>query len=94
MRVLHTILLAGLVAAPLPAFAYTQEDAQACTPDAFKLCGEFIPDEGRVAQCLHERRPQLSPACAVVFSRPGTARMETRQGATPVRETTGMAPRR
>jgi hypothetical protein len=61
-------LLAILV--PLPAFAYTQEDASACTPDAFRLCQAAIPDAGRVAQCLAENKRALSPACSIVFNRP------------------------
>jgi hypothetical protein len=55
--------------APLPAIAYTQEDANACTPDAMRLCQNAIPDVSRVALCLVQNRRQLSPACAIVFSR-------------------------
>ena len=67
--------IASLIAiiAPLPAIAYTQQDADACTPDAFRLCQNAIPDETRVAQCLAENKRQLSPACKIVFSRPSTA---------------------
>ena len=62
-----------LIAAPLPAFAYTQADADACTPDAFRLCQTAMPDVTRVAHCLAENKDQLSPACKIVFSRPATA---------------------
>ena len=55
---------------PFSALAYSQQDVQACTPDAFRLCQSFIPDETRVARCLFENKRQLSPACKVVFSRP------------------------
>jgi len=61
------------ILAPLPALAYTQQDADACTPDAFRLCQAAIPDATRVAQCLAENKSQLSPACKIVFSRPATA---------------------
>jgi len=61
------------IAMPLSAVAYTQQEAEACTPDAFRLCQAAIPDESRVAQCLAENRSQLSPACKVVFSRPANA---------------------
>lgn len=64
-------LMASL--APLPAIAYSQADADACTPDAFRLCQNAIPDATRVAQCLAQNKNQLSPACKVVFSRPATA---------------------
>jgi hypothetical protein len=61
------------ILAPLPALAYSQQDADACTPDAFRLCQQAIPDADRVAQCLAMKRMQLSPACKLVFSRPATA---------------------
>jgi hypothetical protein len=60
------------IIAPLPALAYTQQDADACTPDAFRLCQAAFPDVTRVAHCLAEKRTQLSPACKIVFSRPAT----------------------
>jgi len=41
-----------MTTAPLPAIAYTQEDADACTPDAMRLCLNAIPDVSRVALCL------------------------------------------
>jgi len=56
--------------APLPAVAYTQEDADACTPDAMRLCWNAIPDASRVTQCLVQNKQQLSPACSNVFNRP------------------------
>jgi hypothetical protein len=65
-----------MIAAPLPALAYTQEDADACTPDAMRLCQNAIPDAGRVAQCLVQNKQQLSPACAGVFSRPRGASVD------------------
>ena len=67
--------IASLIAiiAPLPALAYTQQDADACTPDAMRLCQNAIPDVGRVARCLAGNKQQLSPACKIVFNRPATA---------------------
>ena len=63
-----------LAVTPLPALAYTQEEADACTPDAMRLCQHAIPDEARVARCLAQNKAALSPACQVVFSRPAAAR--------------------
>ncbi len=54
----------------LPAIAYTQADADACTPDAMRLCMNAIPDASRVAACLVQNKRQLSPACTLVFNRP------------------------
>jgi hypothetical protein len=58
---------------PLPAIAYTQQDANACTPDAMRLCWDAIPDVSRVTQCLVTKKRQLSPACTAVFNRPRDA---------------------
>lgn len=70
MRKLSAVAFVVMItAAPLPAIAYTQEDADACTPDAFRLCQQAIPDASRVTHCLIENRQQLSPACTTVFNR-------------------------
>ena len=66
-----TMLVALLVgAAVLPAAAEqgTPDDRRACTPDVFRLCGEFIPDASRITACLHQRVRDLSPACRLVFT--------------------------
>jgi len=81
---LCTLLSLLTLTAPLPALAYTQQDADACTPDAFRLCQQAIPDAARVANCLAVNKQQLSPACHAVFSRPATAGTPTTTGARPV----------
>jgi len=35
----------------------------ACAGDAQRICGEFIPDRGKVASCLFKNKRQLSSAC-------------------------------
>ena len=72
--------------APLPASAYTQADADACTADAFRFCSSAIPDANRVALCLAQNKRQLSSACASVFSRARGA-SANREPATTVRST-------
>jgi hypothetical protein len=52
------------------AYAYTPEQQQACTPDAFRLCGDAIPDVDRVTACMIARKSQLSPGCRVYFRSP------------------------
>ncbi len=69
MRQLSALAFIGMLVAPLPAFAYTQADADACTPDAMRLCMHAVPDESRVALCLVQNKQQLSPACTAVFNR-------------------------
>lgn len=73
MLKLSTLAVAVMIAAPLPALAYTQEDADACTPDAMRICQNAIPDPGRVKDCLIQNKRTLSPACAVVMNRPHDA---------------------
>jgi hypothetical protein len=53
--------------------AYTQEEQDACTGDAFRLCSEAIPDVDRITECLKVRRVELSPPCARMFE-PGRDR--------------------
>jgi hypothetical protein len=50
--------------------AYTPEQQQACTGDAMQLCGEFVPDVGRVTACMIRKRSELSPGCRVYFRSP------------------------
>jgi hypothetical protein len=64
------IIITILISAPLPAIAYTQADADACTPDAMRLCASAIPDVSRVAFCLSRNKQKLNSACAAVFNRP------------------------
>ncbi len=73
------LLLAGLLlagGAGLPAMAEqgTADELRACTPDVFRLCGEFIPNADRITACLQEKVRDLSPACRVVFTPSRAAR--------------------
>jgi hypothetical protein len=66
-------MLAIALSAPLlpgAAYAYTPEQQQACTPDAFRLCGDAIPDVARVTACMIARKSELSPGCRVYFRSP------------------------
>lgn len=40
---------------------------QACTPDAMRLCNEFIPDEAKVRSCMLAKRVQLSQECRLAM---------------------------
>lgn len=74
MRKLILIAVLGMVLIGAgPAFAQSQEDQAACTPDVMRLCQQDIPDHARIVACLLRSRLQLSPACSGVFSRPRTA---------------------
>ena len=52
------------------AYAYTPEQQQACTGDAFRLCSDAIPDVDRVTVCMIRRKSELSPGCRVHFRSP------------------------
>jgi hypothetical protein len=52
---------------PDAARAYTPEQEQACTNDAFRLCSAEIPDVDRVTACMVRNKSQLSPPCRAQF---------------------------
>jgi hypothetical protein len=47
--------------------AYTPEQEQMCTSDAFRLCSSDIPDVDRVTACMVRQRSLLSPGCRAFF---------------------------
>lgn len=53
------VLFCGLASAS----AQGVDVRQACTPDAMRLCSEFIPDAGRVKSCMLRKRRELSETC-------------------------------
>jgi len=69
MRLASLAALAFLIAAALPAHAYTAADAKNCMQFAFKLCRAAIPHVDKVARCMQENRGRLSPACAEAVDR-------------------------
>jgi hypothetical protein len=52
---------------PAASRAYTPEEQQACSGDAFRLCSAEIPDVDRVTICMVRNKSQLSPGCRVFF---------------------------
>jgi hypothetical protein len=61
---------AALIALTLdgPVFAQgsmAQQDA--CRPDVFRLCSNFIPDVGEIVACLRGNEARLSDACHQVM---------------------------
>ena len=57
LPVLILVGAAGVAAAQAP------DVQQACTPDAMRLCGQFIPDRAKVEACMNVHRRQWSPEC-------------------------------
>jgi hypothetical protein len=62
---LATALSASML--PTAGRAYTAEQQQACTGDAFRLCSSEIPDVDRITACMITNKSQLSPECRVFF---------------------------
>jgi hypothetical protein len=60
---------AALLASMSPAASqnYTAEQQQACSGDAMRLCGAFVPDVDRITVCMIQNKSQLSPGCRVFF---------------------------
>lgn len=66
-------MTAFLVSPTLAADRGSVEDQMACTPDVYRLCSQFIPDEDAIVGCLKSNKPTLSAGCKRVFSRPQPA---------------------
>jgi len=83
---LGLMLATALAVSTLPAAAqgYSQEQQQACTPDAMRLCGAYIPDVDRITVCMIQNKSQLSPACRAHFRPEPTARAGSVTAATPL----------
>jgi hypothetical protein len=63
------LMLAALSVSIWPAAsrAYTPDEEQACSGDAFRLCSSEIPDVDRVTVCMVRNKSQLSPGCRAFF---------------------------
>ena len=41
---------------------------QICTPDAMRLCSDFIPDRAKVTACMKAKHAQISKECRVAMA--------------------------
>jgi hypothetical protein len=71
LSVAAILAAASFAAAPAGAQG-TPEQQAACQSDAFRLCGNFIPDVQRTTACMSAKRRQLSAPCRAEFSKGGT----------------------
>jgi len=53
--------------------AYSQEAAQMCTNDAFRLCSSEIPNIAKITTCMRSHRSELSSGCRTVMDRDAAA---------------------
>jgi hypothetical protein len=49
----------------------TPEQRWACEQDAFKFCGNEIPNVPRITTCMSKNIKKLSPACRAQFKQTG-----------------------
>ena len=57
----------------------SQEVQQACTPDAMRLCSEFIPDRAKITVCMMHKRRELSETCLAAMRGLGKGRGTVRR---------------
>ncbi len=69
---MKSIVVLGLLLCASAANAYTDEQARLCTNDAFRLCGDKIPDIEQVTVCMRAQKVKLSDGCKSVFDQPPT----------------------
>ena len=76
---------AGGSGAQSPASGQVSQSArQACTPDALRLCSDYIPDVGKITACMRAKSAQLSTPCRAAMNAEG-ARLAGRSTAGPAR---------
>lgn len=49
----------------------SQSARQACTPDAMRLCSDYIPDVGKITACMRAKSAQLSEPCRAAMNGEG-----------------------
>jgi hypothetical protein len=54
-------------------FAYTVEQQQMCTGDAFRLCSSEIPNIPAITACMKKNRANLSTGCRTVMDKEAAA---------------------
>ena len=79
LRAAIAMALLCTAATPLPDRG-TPADQEACTPDVFRLCSGFIPDEPQILACLTSKRAELSPECGKVLAPTPVKRRHRRAG--------------
>lgn len=75
------LLAVALVCAPAQAQTPAdQAGQQACGNDAFSLCGDAIPDRGRIEACLRRNYSRVSKDCKAYMASYGRTHRTARSG--------------
>lgn len=67
MKIAAAFALVSSFTFAAPAFAESDAERSACTPDVWRLCASEIPNVGAIKLCLQRERPRLSVACRTVM---------------------------
>jgi hypothetical protein len=76
-RIAAILFGAALPLAATGAWAYTADQQQACTGDAMRLCGAFVPDVDRITVCMIQNKARLTPTCRAHFGPTPVARTKS-----------------
>ena len=63
---LGLVLLGALAPSPVAAQG-TPEQRAACENDAMRVCGQYVPDVGRITSCMKRNCRSLSARCRAVM---------------------------
>ena len=80
---MKSIVVLGFLLCASVANAYTDEQARLCTSDAFRLCGDKIPNIEMITICMRAQKKQLSDGCKSVFDQPPTVQSISETTTTP-----------
>jgi hypothetical protein len=75
--VLAVAMISSLYASQ--SFAYTAEQQQMCTGDAFKFCSSAIPNISAVTACMYKHKSELSAGCRAVMDKDASSKVATKQ---------------
>ena len=84
IKTIRVLSVASAVAISLTSFAAhaveaTAEQRRACTPDAFRLCSNHIPNVEAITACMRANKSKLSAECKLVFDKPAPATVAQKQ---------------
>ena len=84
IKTLRVVGMTAAVALSLTSFAAhaveaTAEQRRACTPDAFRLCSQHIPNIEAITACMTANKSKLSPACKQVFDGVGKTKVASQK---------------
>jgi hypothetical protein len=80
IRLIAAVLALSSVGGSMASAQGTMAQQDACRPDVFRLCSNYIPDVGQIVACLRGNEARLSEAChLVMFAEPSVSEANVRQ---------------